>query len=771
MSDAGHDDHGLGSRPDAAVLAALARPEVRDDGADKVTGRTRYAGDRTMPGALWAAFLGSPVPHGRIRSIDTAKARAMPGVRAVLTGADVEGIRFGRRLQDRPVLAWDRVLFVGDRIAAVAADSLEAAEAAVAAIELDLEELEPVLDPVRALDPGAPVLHPDAEGYAYLGGTRQPVDHPNVQGVLRRRRGADDIDAVFAAAARVVEHEFTTPAQHHGYIEPHATLVWIDESGVAHVVTTNKTPQGLRTQMARAFGLPPDRIDVDAGAIGGDFGGKGYCIDEYACLVLARATGRPVRAVTRYADELAALNVRHAARIRLRTAIDAKGTLLAHEADVVFDGGAYANAKPLPHLSLAGGIATLSAYRVPNIRIEARTVYTNGIPGGHMRSPGEVQALFAGESHLDAIARELGEDPLAFRLRHVVRDGEVGALGEPFREARGAEALEAARAAIDWDRPRPPGRGRGVALGVRHVGGGAVTLRLRLTADGRIEVVTGMPDQGGGQTTVLRRVLALAASVDEGRILVTRRSTAGAPADPGVGGSRVTHIGSRAAELLGERLREWIDERLPRALPDAPANAELRDDALVDPSTGRVLLGFGELVARLVAPDEPVELEASFDAGTHGPDEPGDNDFAACAVDLSVDRETGTIAIHDAVLAADVGTIINPIAHAGQLDGGFAFGVGAALMEELVVEDGVVVGRSLGETRLPTIRDIPPLRQVLLPTAVGPGAFGAKMAGELSNSPVAPAIANAVADAVGVRITALPLTPERILAALRARER
>jgi putative selenate reductase molybdopterin-binding subunit len=297
-----------------------------------------------------------------------------------------------------------------------------------------------------------------------------------------------------------------------------------------------------------------------------------------------------------------------------------------------------------------------------------------------------------------------------------------------------------------------------------------VTLRLRLTADGRLEVVTGMPDQGGGQTTVLRRVLALAASIDEGRILVTRRSTAGAPADPGIGGSRVTHIGSRAAELLGRRLREWIDERLPRALPDAPAGAELRDDALVHPATGRVLLGFGELVARLVAPDEPVELEASFDAGTHGPDEPGDNDFAACAVDVSVDRETGTITIHDAVLAADVGTIINPIAHAGQLDGGFAFGVGAALMEELVVEDGVVVGRSLGETRLPTIRDVPPLRQVLLPTAVGPGAFGAKMAGELSNSPVAPAIANAVADAVGVRITALPLTPERVLAALRARE-
>jgi CO/xanthine dehydrogenase Mo-binding subunit len=262
-------------------------------------------------------------------------------------------------------------------------------------------------------------------------------------------------------------------------------------------------------------------------------------------------------------------------------------------------------------------------------------------------------------------------------------------------------------------------------MGVRHVGSGATTVRLRLTADGGIEVVTGMPDVGGGQSTVIRRVFALTAGVDEARVRVTRRSTAEAPTDPGIGGSRVTHIGSRAAEVLALTLREWIDERLPRAVPDAPPTAELRDDALVDTADGRRLIGFGELVA-------------------------------------------GLVTIDDALLVADVGTIINPLAHAGQLEGGFAFGVGAALMEELPVEDGVVVGRSLGEVRLPTIRDVPSLRIVLLPTEVGPGAFGAKMVGELFNAPVAPAIANAVADAVGVRMTELPLTPERVLAALAA---
>jgi carbon-monoxide dehydrogenase large subunit len=736
---AAHDDHhGLGTPPDAAVLAALARPERREDGPAKVTGSTRYVADRPMPGALWVAFLGSPVAHGRIRSVDASRAAGMADVRAVLTGRDVEGIRFGRRLQDCPVLAWDRVRFIGDRVAAVAAESPEAAEAAIAAIELDNEELPAVFDVRDAMAPDAPTLHPEAAEYVYLGGTRPDVDHPNVQGTIRRRRGADDIEAVFASAARVVD-----------YIEPHASLVWIDDDGLVHVVSMNKTPSNLRNQMAKALGLPADRLDIDVGAIGGDFGGKGYTTD--------------------YADELSAMNVRHAARIRMRTAVDAEGYLLAHEADVLFDGGAYAAAKPLPHLSLAGGVATLSAYRIPNIAISARTVYTNTVPGGHMRSPGEVQALFAGESQLDTVARALGEDPLAFRLRNVARPGDAGALGESFREVRGAEILEAVRSASGWERPLAPGHGRGVALGVRHVGAGAISLRLRLGADGRVEVVTGLPDVGGGQSTVMIRVLALAASIDESRISVVHRTTSEAPADPGVGGSRTTHIASRVAERLGHRLKDWVEERVPGVVPDAPG-AELRDDGLVDPGTGRTILGFSELAGRLVDPGAPVELEADFEAAAHGPDEPGDNDFAAYAVEVAVDRETGVVTVVDAVLAADVGTIVNPVAHAGQLVGGFAFGVGAALIEELPVQDGVVVGRSLGEVRLPASRDIPELRQVLLSTTVGPGAFGAKMAGELSNAPVAPAIANAVADAVGVRLTELPLTPERVLAAIRAQD-
>ena len=757
--------------PDTGTLEALSLPERRVEGRLKLTGAARYAADHSMPDMLWAAFLGSPVPHARIRSIDTTRARAMPGVHAVLTGQDAMGIRFGRRLLDRPVLAWDTVLFVGDRIAAVAADSLEAAEAAVAEIVVDLEELPAVLDVETALAADAPVLHPDRAEYAYLDGERPAVAHPNIQGRVAVERGLDGIDAAFAGAARVFEHTFTTPRHHAGYIEPHATLVWFDDADVAHVITTNKTPFPLRKQFMAAFGMPASAIVVDAGFIGGDFGGKGYCIDEFACYLLARETRRPIKAVTRYADELGRTSVRHATTMHLRTAVDADGTLIAHDAQIILDGGAYAAAKPLPHLSIPGAIATLVPYRVPHVRIVAQTIYTNTVPAGHMRTPGEVQAMFAGESQLDEIARALGEDPIAYRRRHAVGGGEVSATGSRFREARGAEILDAAHREMDWERPRPTGRGRGIAFGARHVGGGKMPLRLRAHHDGRLEIITGQPDQGSGGWTVMRRVLAATASVDEARVSVTNVTTADFPFDPGIGGSRVTHLASRAAESLGNDLRDWLDERLPRALPEAPQTATLRDDRYVDPATGAELAAFGDVVGGLITEDEPLVLDTVFDAAdAHGHDEGGDYDFVACAVEVEVDRETGAVRVTDALIVADVGTVINPVAHRGQLDGGFAMGYGAALMEEVEVDGGAVTTLSFADLKLPTAGDVPSLRVVELPTTVGPGAYGSKSAGELTNAPVAPAIANAVADAVGVRMTDLPLTAERVLAALRERD-
>ncbi len=740
----------------------FGQPEVRVEGRLKTTGAARYAADASMPGMLWAAFLTSPVPHARIRSIDVRAATEVDGVHAVLTGRDIGTVRFGRRLLDRPVLAVDRVRFAGERVAAVAATTPGAAEEALERIEVDYDELPPVLDPEAALALGATILHERASEYAYLGGTRPPVPHPNLQGRRVVAKGDPDIERALARADRVFEHEFTTPRQHQGYLEPHAALVWIDDHGVVQVISGNKSPFSLRGQMAAALGLPPECIEVDSGFIGGDFGGKGYWADEYACYFLARATGRPVKVVASYVDELIAGSPRHAATIRLRTGVDSEGRFVAHDARVVFDGGAYASAKPLPHLVLAGGSATLAAYRVPHARVEVSSVYTNTAPCGHMRSPGEVQALFAGESHVDMIAAELGIDPLELRLRNALRDGDQGLGGEGFRQARAVPVLEALREAGGWERrPAGQGRGRGIALSVRHVGGGKTSVRLRAGADGRVEVLTGLPDQGGGALTVIQRVAAASLEVAPGRIVVTRGSTGRAPADPGVGGSRVTHLASRATQSGALELKR----RLEAAATEVFGNGrplQLADDRFHGGGEGPIPF---ERVAERIA---EIDVEGAYEAA-HGPGEPGDWDFVACQVEVEVDPDTGQPTVLEGLLVVDVGTIINPVAHRGQLLGGFVFGLGGALMEELRVEDGIVTSGTLGEVKLPTSMDCPPLRIVALPTPVGPGAFGAKMAGELTNSVVAPAVANAVAAAIGARVTSLPITAEQIYQAIRAR--
>ncbi len=753
-----------GSGPGGSHIPALDVPEDRVDGVAKVTGAARFAADRAMPGMLWARFLASPMPHAAIRSVDAGRARTMPGVRAVLTGEDARDLYFGRRLLDRPVIAWDRVRFVGDRLAAVAAETPEQAEAALATIAVDLEALEPVLDAEASLAAGAPILHEHPERYAFLDGKRPPTGHPNIQGGFTIEGDAADLEAVFAAAPHVFTHTYRTPRQHHGYLEPHATLVWIDDGDLVHVVTTNKAPFRLRAQMAASLGLAAERIVVETGYIGGDFGGKGYSIDEYACYLLARATGRPVKAVTPYAEEIGQVNVRHAAVMRLRTAVDADGRLLAHSADILLDGGAYASAKPLAHLAVAGAADTLAPYRVPHVRIVARTVYTNTVPAGHMRAPGQVQTNFAGESHLDEIARALGQDPLAFRLRNAARPGEVGATGARFREARGAPLLEVVRREMEWGSSLPAGRGRGVALGLHHVGAGRLPLTLLIHHDGRLEITTGLPEQGGGVHTVIRRVMA-AAAVPESIVAVRQVATSGTPPDPGVGGSWATHLASRATAALAAGFLAWLDERLPGALPAAPAGATLRDGRVVDAADGSTLAALDTVLARLVPRDAPVELSTVYEGG-HREGEDDDFDFAACAVEVEVDRETGAFAIRDALLVVDAGTIINPVAHRGQAEGGFVFGLGGAVMEGLVLDGGVVTNLSLADARLPTPGDVPPLRLVVLPTDVGPGAFGAKAIGEAVNPSVAPAVANAIADAVGARLRELPLSAEDLLRAM-----
>jgi CO/xanthine dehydrogenase Mo-binding subunit len=609
-------------------------------------------------------------------------------------------------------------------------------------IDVEYEELAAVFDPQAALAADAPVLHPDHEEYRYLRGTRQPRSHPNLQGEGRLERG--DVDAAFASAAHVFEHSFDVGRTFQGHLEPRASVVWM-EGDRYHVCSTNKSPFRLRDQLAIALDIPSERIVVDSGFIGGDFGGKGFSIDEYVLIVLARETGRPVRYVSRYTDDMRAGNTRHAGHLEMRTGVDADGRIVAHEARFVFDGGAYAAAKGNAALMPGGGMTTLVGYRVQNARVESMCAYTNNVPGGHARAPGQPQASFASESHIDLIARALGRDPLEFRRLNAIRDGDTDIKGKEWRESTLVEVLDTLRREAHLDQPPLPGRGWGVSLGGRASPEGhggkdlAASLVLTVTGDGQVEILTGVADQGAGAHSVMQRVAAEELGIPAERVTVRRGTTDEAPFDLGAGGSRVTPVVGGAARAGAAALAQHLDEMAP----------------------GRPILE--QLAHAAQIGGVRVDGEFQHEAGLHC--------TYAYAVEVEVDQDTGQVRVTDCVLVADVGTVINPLALHGQLVGGFVSGLGQALMEEVTVDEGTVTAANLGDYKMPVMADVPPIRVVLLTGHPGGGPFGAKSAGELANVSIAPAIANAVESAVGVRITSLPITAEKVFMALQARPR
>jgi CO/xanthine dehydrogenase Mo-binding subunit len=682
---------------------------------------------------LWAAFVSSPLAHARIARIDAQAARAMPGVLAVLTGADIGEHYLGRALFDWPVLATEVVRFNGQYVVAVAAETREGAQAAAQAVDVHYDELPAIFDPEEALAAGAPLLHAHPERYPFIiPGKRRPVPHPNMQGYLSETHG--DPEAAFTGAHRIFEHRFTTPRYFGAAIEPRATLVWIDERGIVHVISTNKSPFALRAQLAIATGVPAESIVVEPAYIGGDFGAKGLSVDEFVCYFLARETGRPIKAVRSYLDDMRSTNVRHAATVTLKTAVTADGLIAAMNGRVVFNGGAYGAGKPIPTILPAVHAIPALPYRIPNASWEVMSVYTHTVPGGHVRAPGETQILFAVESHLDIIAHEIGADPIAFRIANA-------------SESRMTDVLERLRRESGWDRPPAPGRGRGMSAFKRHVGSGKTSVKLIARAGGTIDIETGLADQGGGNLTAVQRVVSAKLGIPGERIRLFHKGTDVAGEDPGAGGSRATHIIGNAAlaavDELSAALRADGWDGSPATWPDA-VDAFARASATPPAFVGR------------------------YDSSTN-PAAADANNFAAYAIEVSVDRETGVVDIEQVTFVGDTGTMINPVAYRGQVDGGFMFGFGHAMTEELVVEDGRIVNLSLADYKLPTVRDIPPFRPVLLDEVPGPGPFGAKSAGELNTGGVGPAIANAVADACGARLTQLPITSERVLNVLRAR--
>ncbi|HLF70606.1 MAG TPA: molybdopterin cofactor-binding domain-containing protein, partial [Dehalococcoidia bacterium] len=428
-----------------ARSAVIGAPVGRIEGPAKVTGRTRYAADVDLPGMLWGLVLRSPHPHARIRSIDASAARRVPGVVAVVTGKDAPGHYMGKVLRDMPVLCWDRVRYVGDRVAAVAAETREAAEAALALIDVDYELLPAVFDPVEAMQPDAPLIHENAAAYEGFPMQRLGTDVHN--GLTRLAWSKGDVEQGFRDADLVLEHTFRIPARHQGYLEPYASVVDIDPDGRVQVWCSAKAPFRVRIQLSQAVGIPGERILVNVVAVGGDFGGKGDARDLPIAYLLAEQAGRPVKIVMSFSEEMTASNPTHPTVITVRSGVTKDGRLTARKLLTIHGSGAYGAMKPNAALStwhyVGGG------YRVPHAEWEFLQVYTNKVPGGYFRAPGAHQYTFAVECHTDILARELGIDPVEFRLRNMVGVGDEDGIGRTLRVINAREVMQAALAAAD----------------------------------------------------------------------------------------------------------------------------------------------------------------------------------------------------------------------------------------------------------------------------------------------------------------------------------
>ncbi len=731
----------------------------RVEGPAKVTGEAKYTADVLLPSMIWGKVLRSPLPHAKIVSINTREAEQMPGILAVLTAKDLPDLLTGRLVYDMPVLARDRVRFIGEKVAVVAAEDPDVAEDALAYIDVEYEEMPAVFDAHEAMKSEAPLLHPDYRSYAHAP-EKFFSDIPNVHSHVTWELG--DIDKGFALAKQVFEHNFNTPAVHQGYIEPHASVVAIDPDGRVNVWISNKMPVRARELLADVVEIPQERIVVHLAQIGADFGGKGSLMDAPLCYHLAKRTGRPVKMVMTYTEELMAGNPRHPTSVFLRTGVTEKGQIVARQAKVVFDSGAYAAFKPVPFVNIPGAKDAAGVYGTPHIRIDAYSVYTNCVPSGHFRAPGDLQVNFAVESSMDMIAEDLGLDRLEFRKQNLLKDGDWVPGGPQLEEVRVAETLAAAVKASSWNQPKSqPNRGLGLAVSHRLIGTGEANTQLTLKEDGTIQVLTPVPEVGTGAHTILQQIVAETLFLPLDQIRVETASDI-FKTDSGSGASRVTYVGGQVVQQAAGELMKLILAVGAKGLGCAE-NEVVFEGGRVVHSDSDGSLSLAEVAKIGGDGKSALRVKKSLNLS----EGPPVTTFTAQVVELEVDPETGQIKLLDVVTAHDVGTIINPLGHQGQIEGGLLQGVGFGLIEELRMEDGQVSTLNLGDYKLPNIRDIPPLTTVLVEEEVGPAPFHGKAIGESSITPTGAAIANAVYDAVGVRFHDLPITAEKVYWALR----
>ncbi len=741
----------------------------RLDARAKVRGEYEYGLDFALQGMLHGVILRSPHPHARILKVDARHAEAMPGVCAIITSEDLPGMMMPGVVWDQPPLARDRVRYVGEPIAVVAATSPEAAEEAAQQIAIEYEPLPVIGDVEAAMQPGAPLVHEEWASYKAEEGV---VREGNVCCHSSLRKG--DMEQGFAGADLIIEDDFSTESVHQSHVEPRVAIGTVDAAGRVTVYTNTQLPYWIRTNVAHVLGVPEEHVCISLTGIGGGFGSKLYPQIEPFVALLAVKTGYPVRIVVPLEDELRAGLSRHPSKTHIKTGVKTDGTIVAREARIILDTGAYAGSGPeiasVCVLELAG------PYRIPHVKIDAYAVHTNKTNFGAYRGPGGPQSVFALESHMDILADKLSLDPLEFRLRNIVEEGDEAANGQVLQGVGLRECLEKAAAAIEWNKPAGPWRGKGLACGWWTTTGGQSGARVRLAAGGKIVVTVGTQEIGTGAIMGgVPQIVADVLHVSLGDVELVVADTRNGPWDFGSQGSRTLFNVGRVAQLACVDLAQKLLDLAEKMLEVPAEELELRDGAVAAKAATDQRITFAELAAidtngTLQASADSAPIPAAYDKSRlvsclypafHYPS------FHCHAAEVEVDPGTGEVSVLRYAAAHDIGFAINPALIAGQIHGGVAQGIGMGLMEEIIYQDGHVVNGNWTDYKLPTIADVPDVQTIIVQHPVPGGPFGAKGLGESPVIHPPAALANAVSRAAGVRVTSLPITAEKIIASMR----
>ncbi len=773
-------------------LKAVGKSINRVDGPQRVAGTAQYCADIRLPGMLEGVLLYSPYAHANIKSIDISAAESLPGVRAVVTGADYP-CRYGSGVKDRPVMALNKVRFTGEIVAAIAAETEEIALEASRLIRVEYEPLTPMLDPVQSMEDHEHLLHEDFDQYTL--GSAVPERGTNICSHYKLRKG--DLEQGFKDADMIVEGTYRTPAVQHGQIEPHISVADYDRYTERLTIwTATVSPYNARREISDIFEIPMNRIRVLTPPVGGSFGGKMYVKTEIYAVALALKTKCPVRVTASRGEEFG-MAVRGASMTTIRSGVKRDGTITARQVETVWDTGAYADCGPVV-CNLAGH-ASPGPYFIPNSKVDGYTVYTNKNISVAYRGYGVQETAFAYESHMDDIARQLGMDPVQLRLKNALRVGDAGSTGQIIDCGGLVECIERVAEEMDWDgydkrvtrvetrNGRKIYRGHGIAAIHKGTGNGSWDCaHIRINEDASSYcLLMSVIEQGQGSTTAMAQMAADAMGIDVSQIYVVPPDTDTTPFDAGTTGSRATFCQGNtiiaAANDFKRQLRELggkflgcdpdqveFDLRVPKGKIWIKGHEDQSESIYklirrCHEGRGGIIIGEGHFKAKGIDRDKETgqtPLQTPFWM------------YAVQGAEVEVDGGTGEIRLLRLVGASDVGKAINPKHVVQQIQGGMIQGTSGGIMEEVITDRrGLIVNPNLYDYKMMTTMDMPETTDASYTECANPdGPFGAKGLGEGPVAPGAPCIANAVFDAIGVQIKDAPLTPRNILQALAEKE-